>query len=41
MKEQEEKKKEDEKKQIADMMKEVCEEQMRLHPEIYYKNGEQ
>ncbi len=26
---------------VADVMKELCQEQMRLHPEIYSKNGEQ
>ncbi len=39
-KEEKEKKKRDEKEFIKDVMKEVCQEQMRLHPEIYDKNGE-
>ena len=43
MKEKVEKKKDEKKNEeyVADAMKTVYEEQMKLHPEIYNKNGEQ
>jgi len=42
MKEQnEEKMPQGEKEKIEDVMKSLMEEQMKLHPEIYDKNGEQ
>jgi len=39
--EQKETKPKDEKEILEDAMRKLCEEQMRLHPELYKKDGEQ